>query len=159
MASISKKDQVREIAESNFEAFIKLVAPERVLGSCHQEVIKWWTRPEASNHMLLLFPRDHMKSALVAYWVAWKITVDPTLRVLYISSTSNLAEKQLGFIKNIITSRIYRRYWPEHTHVDEGKRTRWTATEISLDHPLRKKENVRDPTIFTGGLTTNLVGS
>jgi predicted phage terminase large subunit-like protein len=99
-----------------------------------------------------------MKSALVAYWVAWMITKDPTLRVLYISSTANLAEKQLGFIKNIITSSIYRRYWPEHTHVDEGKRTRWTATEISLDHPSRKKENVRDPTVFTGGLTTNLVG-
>jgi phage terminase large subunit-like protein len=27
-----------------------------------------------------------------------------------------------------------------------------------LDHPLRKKENVRDPSIFTGGLTTSLTG-
>jgi phage terminase large subunit-like protein len=27
-----------------------------------------------------------------------------------------------------------------------------------LDHPARKKENVRDPSVFTGGLTTSLTG-
>jgi len=31
-------------------------------------------------------------------------------------------------------------------------------TEISLDHPKRKAESVRDPSIFTGGLTTSLTG-
>ncbi len=41
---------------------------------------------------------------------------------------------------------------------DEGKREKWTSSEMSLDHPKRKEEGVRDPTIFTGGLTTNLVG-
>ena len=99
-----------------------------------------------------------MKSGLIAYRVAWELTKDPTLRVLYISATSNLAEKQLGFIKNILTSDIYRRYWPQHTHVDEGKRTKWTSTEISLDHPDRLKENIRDPSIFCAGLTTTIVG-
>lgn len=153
-----KIEQVRKAAEADLETFIKLVAPERVLGSCHQEVLHWWTRPEAKSHQLLLFPRDHMKSALVAYRVAWELTRDPTIRVLYISSTSNLAEKQLSFIKNIITSRIYRRYWPDHVHPEEGKRARWTQGEIELDHPLRKKENIRDPSVFTAGLTTSITG-
>jgi phage terminase large subunit-like protein len=80
------------------------------------------------------------------------------LRILYISATANLAEKQLGFIKGILTSDTFRRYWPEHVHADEGKRTRWTNSEIMLDHPLRRKENVRDPSVFTGGLTTSLTG-
>jgi hypothetical protein len=31
-------------------------------------------------------------------------------------------------------------------------------TEISLDHPKRREEAVRDPSIFTGGLTTSLTG-
>jgi phage terminase large subunit-like protein len=31
-------------------------------------------------------------------------------------------------------------------------------TEISLDHPLRKEEHIRDPSVFTGGLTTSLTG-
>lgn len=155
MASI---EEIREAAESDLLTFIRLVAPSRVLGACHEEVCHWWERENSKSHQLLLFPRDHMKSALVAYRVAHRITVDPTLRVLYLSATSNLAQKQLSFIKNILTSPVYKRYWPDHVHEDEGKREKWTQTEIALDHPKRKEEGIRDPTIFTGGLTTSLTG-
>jgi len=158
MATKDALDQIRHAAENDLEFFIQLVAPQQVLGDCHKEVIEWWTREDAKDFQLLLFPRDHGKSRLVAYRVAWELTKNPTLRVLYISATANLAEKQLSFIKGIFTSEIYRRYWPDHIHQEEGKRTRWTNSEISLDHPLRKKENVRDPSIFTGGLTTSLTG-
>lgn len=155
MASI---EEIRQAAENDLEFFISLVAPTQVLGNCHKEVLSWWTRPDAKKFQLLLFPRDHGKSRLVAYRVAWELTKDPTLRVLYISATSNLAEKQLTFIKGILASNTYRRYWPDHVHPEEGKRAKWTNSEISLDHPLRKKENIRDPSVFTGGLTTSLTG-
>ena len=155
MASI---EEIRDAAEADLVTFIRLIAPQRVLGACHEEVCRWWDREDGKSHQLLLFPRDHMKSALVAFRVAHRITVDPTLRVLYLSATSNLAQKQLSFIKNILTSPIYKRYWPDHVHDDEGKREKWTQTEISLDHPKRKEEGIRDPTIFTGGLTTSLTG-
>ena len=82
----------------------------------------------------------------------------PDIRILYISSTSNLAEKQLYFIKQILTSPIVRRYWPELIEKEEGKREKWTNTEIAVDHPKRKEEGIRDPTVFTGGLTTSLTG-
>ena len=151
-------EQIKQAAETDLVTFIKLVAPEQVLGQCHEDVCNWWTREDAKSHQLLLFPRDHGKSRLIAYRVAWELTKNPTLRILYISATANLAEKQLGFIKGILTSEIYRRYWPDHVNPDEGKRTRWTNSEIMLDHPLRRKENVRDPSVFTGGLTTSLTG-
>jgi len=151
-------DDIREAAEANLVNFIRLVAPYRMLGAAHEELCSWWDREEAKSHQLTLFPRDHMKSALIAFRVAHRITKDPTIRVLYLSATSNLAQKQLSFIKSIITSDIYRRYWPDHVLEDEGKREKWTQTEIALDHPKRKEENVRDPTIFTGGLTTSLTG-
>lgn len=150
--------QVREAAEADLETFIRLVAPTEVLGLCHKEVLKWWTRPEAKSHQLLLFPRDHGKSRHIAYRVAWELTKDPTLRVLYISATANLAEKQLSFIKGILTNPIYRTYWPEHINEEVGQRAKWTASEIELDHPLRKLENVRDPSVFTAGLTTSITG-
>ena len=150
--------EIRELAENDLTFFIQLVAPMQVLGNCHKDVIQWWTRPEAKHHQLLLFPRDHGKSRLIAYRVAWEITRDPTLRVLYISATSNLAEKQLTFIKGILTSDIFRRYWPNHVNKEEGKRAKWTNSEIALDHPKRKEENVRDPSIFTAGLTTSITG-
>src|SRR6266404_6910113 len=87
--------QSRILAESDLEEFIKLVHPNRLLGNIHREVIRWWTRPECKSHQLLLLPRDHMKSAMIGYRVAWEIIKDPTIRVLSISSTSNLAIKHL----------------------------------------------------------------
>lgn len=152
------KDEIRKAAENDLEKFIRLVHPNRVLGSIHSEILGWWTRDAAKSHQLLLLPRDHQKSALVAYRVAWAITRDPSIRVLYISSTANLAVKQLKFIKDILTSDIYRFYWPEMVISEEAKREKWTETEISVDHPKRKAENVRDPTIFTAGLTTTITG-
>lgn len=155
---LSKKEQIKAHAEASLEFFIKLVHPQRVLGECHKELITWWTREEAKSHQLTLLPRDHQKSALIAYRVAWEITKNPAIRVLYISSTANLATKQLKFIKDILTADSYRAYWPEMVNKDESKREKWTESEISVDHPIRKKEIVRDPTIFTAGLTTGIVG-
>ena len=156
--TLSKKDQIRLAAESDLEIFIQVVHRQRVLGAVHRELIRWWTREDASTHQLTLLPRDHMKSALIAYRVAWEITRNPTIRVLYISSTANLAEKQLKFIKDILTSDAYRIYWPEMVNLEESKREKWTTSEIAVDHPLRKQEAVRDPTIFTAGLTTGITG-
>lgn len=155
---LSKKDQIRQQAENDFESFIRLVQPQRVLGLCHLELITWWNREDRKSHQLVLMPRDHMKSALVALRAAWRITRNPAIRILYISNTANLAIKQLSFIKDILTSEIYRFYWPDMVNVDEGKRRKWTETEISVDHPLRAAEVIRDPTVFTAGLTTSIAG-
>lgn len=153
-----QKEQIKLQAEADLEFFIRLVHPQRVLGSVHLELIQWWTKQDAKSHQLVLLPRDHQKSAMVAYRVAWEITRNPCIRVLYISSTSNLAVKQIRFIKDILTNKVYRRYWPEMVHDDEGKREKWTEIEVIVDHPLRKSEVVRDPTIYAAGLTTNVVG-
>lgn len=154
----TKIQEIRQLAENDLVTFIRLVHPNRVLGAIHEELCNWWTRQDAKSHQLVLLPRDHGKSAMVAYRVAWAITRNPAVRVLYISSTANLAEKQLKFIKDILTSPIYRRYWPEMVNEEEGKREKWTTSEMSVDHPKRKEENVRDPTVFTAGLTTTITG-
>ena len=82
----SAAEQIRIAAEDDLVTFIKLVAPEQVLGQCHEDVCNWWITPDAKSHQLLLFPRDHGKSRLIAYRVAWELTKDPTLRILYISA-------------------------------------------------------------------------
>lgn len=152
------KQEIIDKALSSLEFFIKLIHPNRVLGHVHQELCSWWTREDAKTHQLVLLPRDHQKSAMAAYRVAWEITKNPAIRILYISATSNLAQKQLKFIQDILTSDIYRFYWPDMVNPDEGKREKWTATEFCVDHPKRKQELVRDPTVFTAGLTTVIVG-
>lgn len=145
-------------AEASFEEFIRLVQPKRWLGNIHRTVIHWWTSENASSHQLLLLPRDHMKSAMIALRAAWEITKDPCVRILYISSTSNLATKQLKFIKDILTSDVYRQHWPLMVYKEEARREKWTEREIAVDHPKRKEAYIRDPTVFTAGLTTNIVG-
>ena len=157
-ASVNPTDQIREAAEADLVTFIKLVSPKQVLGGVHEELCRWWTREKRKKFQLVLLPRDHGKSRMVAYRVAWEITRRPWIRILYISATSNLAEKQLKFIQDILESRVYRRYWPEMVNADKNKREKWTTSEISVDHPRRKEEAIRDPTIFTGGLTTTLTG-
>lgn len=152
------RDERRLLAESSLEEFIKLVHPKRNLGSIHKNIIAWWTGSDAKSHQLLLLPRDHMKSALIAYRVAWELTKNPAMRFLYISSTANLATKQLKFIKDILTNDAYRAHWPDMIIKEESKREKWTEREISVDHPKRKEDSIRDPSIFTAGLTTNIVG-
>lgn len=152
------RNERRAEAEADLVSFIELVHPKRFLGNIHREVIQWWVSSTSKSHQLLLLPRDHMKSALIAYRAAWELTRDPTLRILYVSSTSNLATKQLKFIKDILTSDVYRLYWPLMVEKEEAKREKWTEREISIDHPLRKEESIREPSIFTAGLTTNIVG-
>jgi hypothetical protein len=151
-------DLIREAAEDDLLTFIKLVSPHRVLGKCHEDLIKWWTRQDAKDHQMCLLPRDHQKSSMIAYRVAWEITRDPAVTVLYISATSGLAEKQLKFIKDIFEHPKYQMYWPEMINPEEGKRAKWTNSEIMVDHPKRKAEGVRDSTVFTAGLTTSITG-
>lgn len=154
----ANKDAIRQAAEDDLLTFIRLIAPHRVLGLCHEEVLKWWTRDDARHHQMVLLPRDHQKSALVAYRVAWEITRNPAITILYISATSGLAEKQLKFIKDILEHPKYRAYWPDMINAEEGKREKWTNSEIMVDHPIRKQEGVRDSTVFTAGLTTSITG-
>ncbi len=153
-----EREEHRELCERDLAEFIHYIHPNSILGSIHTEILTWWRRQDAKNHQLLILPRDHRKSTLIAYRAAQALTVDPTSRILLISSTSNLATKQLKFIKDILTSDAYRRYWPEMVNKDEAKREKWTEREISVDHPLRREYAIRDPSIFTAGLTSNIVG-
>lgn len=155
---LTETDARRIRAENNLEDFIAEVHPNRFLGGIHRQIIRWWMASEGKSHQLLLLPRDHMKSALIAYRAAWRLTKDPTLKILYISSTSNLATKQLKFIKDILTCDAYRALWPDMVNKEEATREKWTEREISVDDPRRREENIRDPSIFTAGLTTNIIG-
>jgi hypothetical protein len=153
-----QKEERRQLVLGDFEEFIHLVDKNRVLGGIHREIIRWMTREQANPHLLLLLPRDHMKSYLAAMWAAWQLTKTPEIRILLISSTSNLATKQLKLIKNVLTCDNYRLLFPDMIEKEEAKREKWTEREISVDHPRRKEWNVRDPSIFTAGLTSNIVG-
>lgn len=154
----AERQALADECKADFEKFVRYLQPKRVVANCHTELMLFLTNSSAKSHQLILYPRDHGKSTYAGLYVAWLLTGNPALRILYISSTSNLAIKQLKFIKDILTSENYRRLWPEMVNQEEALREKWTEKEISIDHPKRKEEYIRDPSIFTAGLTTNVVG-
>ena len=149
--------ELRESCTNDLWTFAKTIEPHRVWGEIHEALFKWWQYSAGENSLTLL-PRDHQKSHCMAVLAAWLITRDPSTTILYISATSYLAQQQLRDIKNIMTSKHYTLLWPEMLRREEGKREKWTAGEICVDHPIRKEEGVRDSTVFTAGLTTNTTG-
>lgn len=157
--------QIREAAENDLYFFAKLVNPGYLYGSIHKDIYHWMQEynlygkgDKISANKLIMLPRAHLKSHMVATWVAWMIVRHPEITILYVSATSELAMIQLYDIKNILDSTNFKKYWPEYIHPDSGKRARWSAKTIIVDHPKRQEEGIRDATISTAGLTTNTTG-
>lgn len=157
--------QIRETALNDLFFFAQLVNPGYMYGDVHKEIFKWMEdyslfgkgSSDVTNKLIML-PRAHLKSHMVATWAAWIITRHPEVTILYVSATAGLSIAQLYAIKNILTSPTFTRYFPEYVHPQEGKREKWSQDAISIDHPKRKSEGTRDATIATAGLTTNTTG-
>lgn len=157
--------QARELAKQDLFTFARLVNPGYMYGSIHKDFYRWiqeynlYGQGEGfSSNKLIMLPRAHLKSHMVATWCAWMITRHPEITIFYVSATAALAVSQLSAIKNILESGVFQRYFPEYINPQEGKREKWTEAEIKIDHPDRKREGVRDATIATAGLTTNTTG-
>lgn len=163
MPEAAKK--IREQALVDLFFFAKLINPGYVYGHVHKEVFAWLQDynlfgmgSSLTSNKLIMLPRGHLKSHMVATWAAWTITRHPEVTILYVSATAELAETQLYAIKNMLGSTVYRRYFPEYVNPQEGKRERWSSNKLSIDHSKRKTEGIRDATVSTAGLTTNTTG-
>jgi hypothetical protein len=151
-------EKIRARAEEDLFFFAKLMNPMRLYGEVHEELFEWWNRPIRKKNMLALLPRGHQKSHCAAVKVAWDIVRNPSISILYISATSQLAEAQLFAIKQIMTSEMFQLLWPEIINEEESKRARWTTGEIIVDHPNRALEGIRDYTVAARGVTSNITG-
>lgn len=156
--------ELRELALSNLYVYARLVNPGYVYGDIHKEFYDWiqnyslYTESELTSNKLIMLPRAHLKSHMVATWCSWMVARHPEITILYISATAGLAEAQLYAIKNILISDTFTRYFPEYVHAQEGKREKWSNDAIKIDHRQRSKEGIRDATVATAGLTTNTTG-
>lgn len=160
-----KVKEIRERVKEDLYSFAVLMNPGYMYGEIHKEIFKWLedytlygSNLIQSTNKLIMLPRGHLKSHMVAVWSAWIITRHPEVTILYISATSTLAEAQLYAIKNILISKTYQRYFPEYVNPQEGKREAWSSNEIIIDHPKRFEEGIRDSTIAIAGLTTTTTG-
>lgn len=154
---------IRERALNDLVFFATLVNDGYVYGEIHRKIFRWmeqyslFGRGEGiSSNKLIMLPRAHLKSHMVATWAAWIILRHPEVTILYLSATAELAETQLLAVQNILSGNVCMRFFPEYINPQEGLRKRWSQRKITIDHPDRGQ--VRDPTIATAGLTTNTTG-
>ena len=157
--------ELRELAMVDLPTFAQLVNKGYMYGQIHMDIFKWMQEyalygkgEDLTANKLIMLPRAHLKSHMVATWCAWMITRHPEITILYVSATAELAETQLFAVQNILASSVYQRFFPEYINPQEGKRERWSQRKLSVDHERRRKEGIRDATIATAGLTTNTTG-
>ena len=157
--------EVRQRGREELYYFARLVNPGYMYGEIHREMFRWMQEytlfgqgEDLTSNKLVMLPRGHLKSHMVATWVAWIITRHPEITILYLSATAELAETQLFAIQNILSSTVYRRFYPEYTNPQEGLREKWSVKKMSVDHPERRRQGIRDATVATAGLTTNTTG-
>lgn len=151
------KQQVIKLCEHSFFAFLRLVNPQYEYGDIHEELCNWIQDGNASRKLALL-PRGHLKSHIAAGYAAWRITFQPWITIVYLSAGEDLAKDQIYAIKNMMTNDVYRTYWPEMLHADEGQREQWSAFSFNVDHPERKRRGVRDHTIIVKTVKSNAIG-
>lgn len=163
MPEAAKEIRERALVDLNF--FAQLVNPGYMYGHIHREIFSWMqdynlfgAHEELTSNKLIMLPRGHLKSHMVATWCAWIITKHPEVTILYLSATAELAITQLYAVKNILCSSTFTRYFPEYLHPQEGNRQKWSSNAVIVDHPKRSSEGIRDATIKIAGLTTNTTG-
>lgn len=137
---------------------MKWINPHYIYGDIHEECCKWFGTPEAADHQLLLMPRAHLKSHLVAGYCAWQMTRDPLTTIVYLSAGQDLAKAQMMAIKGMLTCDLYTLLWPEMLHPEEGKRSKWASEAINIDHPLRKERGIRDYSLIIKTVGSNAIG-
>lgn len=158
MAFVSAKEQIRQQAEQDLWTFARLVNHNYCYGEIHEKVFRWLSDPTANKRQLLLLPRGHLKSHMIATWCAWEITRKPWTTIVYLSAAEDLAKDQLYSIKNMMTNNVYKRYWPDMISDKEGDREHWSAYSFNTDHPARKALGIRDHTIIVKTVKSNFIG-
>lgn len=154
----AKALEVRQRALNDLATFIRLVCPWQMMGHCHEDLCEWLSE-DTGQQKLLLWPRDHGKSRMAALYVAWLITRQPDVAVIYASATAGLGEKMLRFIKEqIFESPKFKTYFGDLICEDAQKRTKWSNNEIIVDHPMRKIKGSSDSTILVVGVGANITG-
>jgi pheromone shutdown protein TraB len=99
--------EIREAAENDLYFFAKLVNPGYVYGDIHRQLFRWMQKYNlyglsntVTSNKLVMLPRAHLKSHMVATWCAWMVARHPEITILYVSATAELAISQLYDTKN-----------------------------------------------------------
>ncbi len=159
----------KALAERNLFVFSKgVLGLDRLNPVLHQDVCDW-LQVIPAYRKLLLIPRDHLKSSIVAGSLPIHMLIQPKehnvyrpgedgrdTRILLATETTKLSTKQLRWIQNKLdTNEILRSLWP-HCVWSNSRRDspKWTEEVAVIPRPT----NFREGSIEAVGVGTAITG-
>lgn len=147
---MNQREQLTQLLNQDCWAYARYMLPDFMFGDIHKEILQKMgneERHQESPNLLVLIPRDHLKSVMLAVYATWRVARNPAYTILYITADEDLGRLQMSFMQNIFESERFKALYPEHFSKTTGRRDKWTSLSINVDHPLRTKLNIRDETI------------
>jgi len=153
-----KLRELQNFYNNDIWEYAQYVLPHFLFGDIHRRILYDMADSERDSNTLILLPREHLKSVMACVYATWRIARDPTYTILYTTADEDLGRLQMEMAKSIFESDNFSLIWPDHFHPDEGRRSRWAAWSINVDHPLRKEMNIRDETLVVKTIKSGKTG-
>ena len=116
----------------------------------HRRIARWLMAREAARdeRLLLMAFRGCGKSTLVGLWCAWRLAVNPELRILVLAADHTLAARMVATVRRIVERH------PLCRHLLGGNET-WATDRFSV----RRRGAIREPSMLAQGIGGNVTGS
>ena len=136
----------------SFELFVAMwnLQQRQSTPHIHFRIARWLEKCLANEEqrLLLMAFRACGKSTMIGLYVAWRLYVNPNLRILVISADEMLAGKMVRNVKRIIERHKLT------THLKPQKVDQWGIDRFTV---VRPKE-LRDPSVLAKGISGNMTG-
>ena len=116
----------------------------------HRRIARWLMARHAGEdrRLLLMAFRGCGKSTLIGLWCAWRLAVQPELRVLVLAADHSLAARMVATVRRIIERH------PLCRHLLGGDES-WAADRFTV----RRPGAIREPSMLAQGITGNVTGA
>ena len=117
----------------------------------HFKITKWLEQMHAAekNRLLLMAFRGCGKSTLIGLYAAWRLYLNPNLRILVLSADDLLARKMVRNVRRIIEKHVLtQKLCPQYAD-------QWGADRFTVE----RTQELRDPSMQARGITSNMTGS
>jgi hypothetical protein len=116
----------------------------------HRRIARWLMARHAGDdrRLLLMAFRGCGKSTLIGLWCAWRLSVQPELRILVLAADHMLAARMVGTVRKIIERH------PLCRHLLGGDGS-WAADRFSV----KRQGAIREPSMLAQGIGGNVTGA
>ena len=117
----------------------------------HFTITKWLENmvAEERKRLLLMAFRGCGKSTLIGLYAAWRLYLNPNLRILVLSADDALARKMVRNVRRILERHILTEHL-KPKYLDQWGTDRFTVV---------RSQELRDPSMLARGITSNMTGS